>query len=112
MMLIDPMVERAEMVFTVKGIAKAPTDATPSDRLSGLLLTIAAVNAKLIMGGFAYKPSDGELIFRLGIPIASDNLRYEDFEPCLTPIVSNVERYASDLREIIEGTKTAQDVLG
>jgi hypothetical protein len=112
LMFIDPMVEREEMVFTVTDIAKAPTDATPSDRLSGLLLTIAAVNAELIMGGFAYKPSNGELIFRLGIPIASDDLRYEDFESCLTAIVSNVERYASDLRDIIEGTKTAQDVLG
>ena len=110
-LLIDPVVEKHGLTFIVKEIAKAPTDATPSDRLSGLLLTIAALNAQLVMGAFAYDPSDGELVFKLGIPVASDNLRYEDFEHCLNSIVITVDRHAPDLRGIIEGTKTAHDVI-
>ena len=110
-LIIDPMVEKDMLQFSVRDIATAPTDATPNDRLSALLLVISAINYKLIMGGFAYDPSDGEIVFKLGIPIASDDFRFEDFERCLSVITVAVDLYADNLRGVIEGTKTAQDVL-
>lgn len=108
---IDPIVEKHGLVFTVREIAKAPTDTTPSDRLSGLLLAMATINFRLVMGAFSYDPSDGELVFKLGIPVASDDLHYEDFEHCLNGIAVTIDVHAANLRGIIEGTKTAQDVI-
>lgn len=110
-LVIDPITEKQELMFTVKDIATAPLDATPADRLRDLLLTIAALDSRIIMGKFALDPGDGEVTFRLGIPIASDDLRYEDFERCLQAITATVDRYASELRGIIDGTRTALDVL-
>lgn len=111
-MIIDPIVEKGMLAFSVQRIASAPIDSTASDRLSALLLVIAAINYKLIMGGFAYDPTDGEVVFKLGIPIASDDLRFEDFERCLSVVTMAVDAHADDLRGIIDGTKTPQDVLG
>jgi hypothetical protein len=111
LVVIDPMVEKHALLFIVKEIATAPTDATPSDRLSGLLLATSAINSDLVMGAFCYSPSNGELVFKLGLPIVSDDLQYEDFERCMEAITATVDRYASGLREVIEGTKTAQDVI-
>jgi hypothetical protein len=110
-LVIDPMVEKNALRFQVKEVATAPMDATPSDRLSGLLLAIAGINHGLVMGAFTYRPSSGELGFDLGIPVDADNLRYEEFEHCLQAITVTVDRYGADLREIVEGTKTAQDVM-
>jgi hypothetical protein len=111
-LVIDPVLEHNGLVFTVDNIAHAPTDATPADRLSGLLLAMAVINARLIFGAFAFRPTSGELIFRMGIPVDSEDLRYEEFEHCLQAMTSGVDTYGSALREIIDGTKTAQEVIG
>jgi hypothetical protein len=111
-LMIDPMVEKHSLVFKVKEIASAPPDGTPSDRLSALLMAIAALNHRLILGGFALNPSDGELLYSLGIPVDSDDLRYEDFEHCLRAVQTTVDVHAANLRGLIEGTKSLQDVLG
>ncbi len=111
MLFIDPIVEKDYIYFKVNDIARAPTDATPSDRLRDLLVAISAINYKLILGCFAYDPSDGELVFKFAIPVASDDLRYEDFERCLRALTISVEGHTDDFRAIIDGTKTAQDVM-
>ncbi len=109
---IDPMVERDYLLFRVRNLAKAPTDATPGDRLRDLLLAIGVINYRIVMGAFAYDARDGELVFKFGIPVASNDLQYEDFEHCMKTLTTNVDRYADDLLGIIEGTKTSQDVIG
>jgi hypothetical protein len=112
LLMIDPMVERHGMVFKVKELASAPPDATPSDRLSALLMAIAALNGRLIMGAFALNPTDGELLFTLGVPIDSDDLKYEDFAHCLLAIQTTVDAHAAKLRGIIDGTVSLDEVLG
>lgn len=108
---IDPMVERGLLLFVVRGVVKAPPDSTAADRLEGLLLAMTTFNYKLIVGAWAYDPTDGEVVFKLGLPIRGGTLEYEDFELALTGIVAAVESQGEGLREILDGTKTAQDVL-
>ena len=108
---IDPMKEKATLAFSVEELAVAPTDATPVDRLSGLLLALSANNARLDLGAFVYDPGNGELAFRLGLPIDSDDLHYEDFAHCVRAVTTTVDRYVEPLRGIIDGTCSATDVI-
>jgi hypothetical protein len=111
-LIIDPMVEKDGLQFRVPGIVQAAPDETPADRLNGLLLAIAALNSQFVMGAFAYRPTTGEVLFQVGIPIVRDELAYEDFEHCMKVVTATVDRYAADLRAVVDGTKTAQEVIG
>ncbi len=110
-LIMDPMVEKGSLTFRAAQVLKAPPDETPAERLNGLLLTMLALNYKYILGGFAYDPRDGEVVFKLGIPVDSDDLEYEDFEHCLRVVIGAVEGDAPKLKAILEGTKTAQELV-
>lgn len=110
-LIIDPMVEKNALRFRVPGIVQAAPDETPADRLNALLLAIGALNSQFVMGAFGYSPKTGEVVFSVGVPVASDELHYEDFEHCLTLVTMMTDRYASELRAIVDGTKTAQEVI-
>lgn len=111
-LIINPVVEKDGLRFRVQQIATAPQDATPSDRLRGLLLAIGTINSKLILGAFAYDADDGELMFKLGVPIAGGEFSYDNFHRCLRSIEVTVGTYAAALQGIIDGTRTAGDVIG
>ena len=76
-----------------------------------VLLALSAINARLDLGAFVYDPGNGELAFRLGLPIDSDDLHYEDFAHCVRAVTTTVDRYVEPLRGIIDGTCSATDVI-
>jgi hypothetical protein len=108
---IDPMVEKGSLVFMVRHVAEAPPDSTAADRLQGLLLAMTTLNFKLIIGTWAFDPSDGEIILKAGLPIESGSFEYDDFQHVLMTLVSSTEVYGRQLREILAGAKTAQEVI-
>ena len=110
-MLIDPLVEKKCLTFRVAKILHAKPDSTPSDRLSGLLMTMSFLNYQLILGAWVYDPSDGEVAFKVGIPIDDDELSFETFEHCMRVLIAAVEVDADNLRAIVSGAKSAVDVL-
>ena len=109
-LLIDPMIEKHLLGFRAIQVAKAPADSTPADRLNGLLLAIAAFNYQLVVGGWAYDPRDGEVVYRLGVPL-NDGVEYEDFEECLNVVRTAVESQGPKLKKIIDGTATGQETV-
>ncbi len=110
-LIIDPIVQKGALLFRAGQVLKAPPDETPAERLNGLLLALAALNYTYILGGFAYDPGDGEVVFKLGIPVDSNDLAYEHFEHCMRVVGLAVESDGPKLKAIVEGTKTAQEVL-
>jgi hypothetical protein len=100
-MVIDPVIEKQTLVFQVTGIAKADPDTTPSDRLVSLLLKLLEENKVILTGAFAFGREDGEVILRWSIPIASDDLAYEDFERCIKTLTATAELNAVALRKLI-----------
>ena len=108
---IDPMVEKGSLLFRAREVAMAPLDSTASDRLNGLLLAMATMNYKMIIGSWGLDPTDGEVVFTVGMPIGSGDLDYDDFERALTVLVGSVEVQGRGLKEIIEGTKTAEQAI-
>lgn len=110
-LLIDPMVEKHALRFRVLDVASAPMDETPADGLLGLLLVMSHLNDRYVMGAFTYLPSTGEVSLQLGLPIDSDDLRYEDFEHCVRMLTKMTDERVADLRAIISGAKKAQDVI-
>lgn len=108
---IDPIVEKGMLLFKAHRVLEAPPDETPADRLNGLLLVLGALNYKHVMGGFAYDPRDGEVAFKLGMPVYSDDLEYEDFEHCLKAVIAAVEVDGPKLKAIVDGTKTPPEIL-
>lgn len=110
-MVIDPVVEKQCLTFSVPNVASAPPDGTASDRLSGLLTTMGYFNYALFLGSWGYDPRDGEVAFKLGIPIDDGKLSFEEFEHCLRVAIIAVEASGGSLRAIIDGSKTAIEVM-
>ena len=110
-MFIDPILEKNAVVFRVGAVASAPADSTASDRLNGLLLSMAALNYKLILGHWAYDPRDGEVVFKASIPIDGGELDYKQFEHCLLGVVAAVETDGRKLKGIVDGTIASDEVL-
>jgi hypothetical protein len=112
MLLIDPMEEKSALVFRVIGIAKAPLPGqTPADRLNDLLLAMAASNYSTILGGWAYDPRDGEVMFKFAIPVHGAAFEYEDFQHCMAVAQLTVETVGPVMKRILDGTMTAQEFL-
>jgi hypothetical protein len=101
MLVINPDADRHVLSFRVMGVVTALPDATQADRMSQLLMSIAETNNKLLIGGYALDPADGEVSFSLAIPIASDNLTFEDFEVCIHMIVAAVEAHQRHFEELL-----------
>jgi len=110
-LFIDPDVERRSLIFHAHNIAEAPPDSTPAERLSGVLIAMGALNYELVLGKWSYDPRDGEVVFRLGIPIDRGDLHYDDFEHVLRCVIAAVEGDGPKLKAIVDGTKTAQEVI-
>jgi hypothetical protein len=108
---IDPIVEKGAVVFQARKVAMAPPNSTSDDRLGELLLTMAALNYKLILGSWGMDPSDGEVVFRITLSVQSGQLEYEDFEHALSLLIGGVEATGPELNEILKGTKSAQEVI-
>lgn len=111
-LFIEPKVEKNLVGFMVPEVARAPMDETPSDRLRDLLLVMAMFNLPLELGAFAYHDDEGHVVFKFAIPVASNDLRSEDFKLCLEHVTGSIDAYAALLRQIIDGTVTAQDFVG
>jgi hypothetical protein len=111
MLAVDPMVEQQMLRFRVPEIMKAPLDQTPADRLTGLLLAIAALNYKIPLGAFAFDPHDGEVVLTYGLAINSNDLRYDDFQHVVLMLGFVLDAHAADLKAIAAGTKRAEDVI-
>jgi hypothetical protein len=112
MLLVDPIVERNLLRFRVSDFMKAPLDETPVDRLAGLLLAMTSFNYRIPIGAFAFDPRDGEVVLTCGIPINSNDLRYEDFEHVVGMLGVVMGQHAADLKAVAEGTKQAEDLIG
>lgn len=110
-MFIDPWVEKGTLKMTVRSVLKAPPDATAADHLNGLLLALSVLNYKMIIGSWGFDPSDGEVVFKVALPIDSGKLEYEDFQHVLLVVVMSVEAEGRALGAILDGTKTAQEVI-
>jgi hypothetical protein len=108
---IDPIAEKHVLTVRARSVVKAAPDSTPADRLSGLLLAIGAINYRLLVGDWGYDPRDGEVVFRVGIPLHADEIGYEDFELCLNVIVGAVEIDGPRLQSIVDGTAAASELL-
>lgn len=110
-LVVDPMIEKNAVLLSVRNVATAPPDSTPADRLNAMLLAMTGLNNQMIFGSWGFDPSDGEVVFRTAIPIASGDLAFEDFEHCLRTVTATVDRYAPELRSIVEGESTAAQIL-
>ncbi len=110
-LLIDPIIETSVLILRVPKILHAKPDSIASDRLSGLLMMMSYLNYELMLGNWIYDPSDGEVAFKLGIPIDDGDLSYENFDHCVRALVASVEVDASNLRAITDGSKSALEML-
>jgi hypothetical protein len=108
---IDPIVEKGVLVIQARDVFKAPPDSTAADRLNGLLLAMSALNYKMILGSWGFDPSDGEVIYRITLSIEGGNLEYSSFERAMRVLMSAVEIQGGGLKEILAGTKSAQEVI-
>jgi hypothetical protein len=112
-MIIDPVIEKEVVTFTAGTGVTAPPDETPADRISQLMLTLLDRNRQLVMGGYYFNATDGTVGFKVGLPLATDALSYEDFVRCIEAILHVVEADHDLLHGIVAGTggKTAPTTI-
>ncbi|UCF67980.1 MAG: YbjN domain-containing protein [Acidobacteriota bacterium] len=111
LLTIDPIIEKNVLVFKAGGVLKAPPNNTPADCLNGLLMALSGLNYMMILGKWCFDPRDGEVRFTLAIPIDEGRLAYSEFEHCLNVVVATVSTTASKLKEVVEGKKSAMELL-
>lgn len=110
-LLIDPILEQNVLLFRVPAITHAPPNSTPAEHLNGLLMAMAAINYRTLVGSWALDPSDGEVVYKAGLPIDAHNLSFEDFDHCLKAVAITVEQYAPKLRAIASGEATVAELF-
>ncbi|MDH7502734.1 MAG: YbjN domain-containing protein [Verrucomicrobiota bacterium] len=108
---IDPMVEMGCLSFRVPEVLKASAEDVPTKRIANLCFAIGYLNYRLLLGKFAYDPSDGEVRFSVDIPIEENTFTYEQFVHCLGAAVHSVEKYAPALRRLAEGEQTTDEFI-
>lgn len=108
---IDPMVELGCLSFRVPQILKALPDQLPNEWIGTLCFAIAYLNYRLLLGKFAFDPSDGEVRFSVDLPIEENSFTLEQFVHCLGAIVHSVEKYAPALRKFAQGEQTTKEFM-
>jgi hypothetical protein len=109
--VIDPMVEKNLVQFRALNVASAPPDATPADRLNDLLLALAGLNNKMLMGTWCFDRKDGEVELRICVPI-HDGLSFEAFEHCLVNVLApQMTVFGPRLKALIAGQTTVEAIL-
>jgi len=108
---IDPIVEKGLVVLQARRVIMAPPDSTATDTLNSLVFAMAGMNYKMLAGSWGFDPSDGEAVFKVCLFVKGASLEYEDFEQALNFLVAAVQIQGSGLKEILEGTKTARELI-
>ncbi|MCX8107201.1 MAG: YbjN domain-containing protein [Verrucomicrobiae bacterium] len=111
LLAIDPMVERGCLSFRVPKILQASPASVPSARIGELCCAMGYVNCRLLVGKFAFDPSDGEVRFSVDLPIEGNTLTYEQFVHCLGATIHAVESYAPALRKVAAGLQTIEEFI-
>jgi CHAT domain-containing protein/exonuclease VII small subunit len=84
---------------------------SPRERLSDLWLAMSYINYRIILGKFAYDPSDGEVRFSVDVPIDQNTFTYEQFTHTMRVAIETAERYAPILRRIVAGELSAEQFI-
>jgi WD40 repeat protein len=100
-----------QLQFRVGGLLHATLDDTPADRVHGLLLALAVLNYRIPVGALGYDPTDGEVALRYALPATGGEVRYEDFEQVLVVLQNVLAKHGGDLRSVVAGERTAQEIL-
>lgn len=103
--------EIGQVQFRVGSLLHATLDDTPADRIHGLLLALSVLNYRIPLGSLGYDPTDGEVALRYALPVTGGEVRYEDFEQVLVVLQNVLAKHAADLRAVVAGERTAQDIL-
>jgi hypothetical protein len=103
--------ELGQLQFRVAGLLHATLDDTPADRIHGLLLALSVLNYRIPLGSLGYDPTDGEVALRYALPVTGGEVRYEDFEQVLVVLQNILAKHAADLRAVVAGERTAQEIL-
>jgi WD40 repeat protein len=103
--------ELGQLEFRIGGLLHATLDDTPADRVHGLLLSLSVLNYRIPLGALGYDPTDGEVALRYAMPVTGGDVRYEDFEQVLVVLQNVLAKHAADLRAVVAGERTAQEIL-
>lgn len=105
-MSIDPIVEKHALVFQVFGIVLVDADTCPAERMQQLLVRLLSENKALLIGAFGFDADTNMVFLKQSIPIAAEELAYEDFEYCMRGLTMVTELKAPELRAIVESATT------
>lgn len=94
---VDPVVEQGLLIFSVPRLAFLPRGLSHETKLRALQ-EIAVRNRALPLGGYSFDPADGEVTFRLGVPMPrSDSLSFEQFALCMKVCTAAAEACGSSV---------------
>jgi hypothetical protein len=110
-MTVTRISEIGQVQFRVAGLLHATLDDTPADRIHGLLLALSVLNYRIPLGSLGYDPTDGEVALRYALPVTGGDVRYEDFEQVLVVLQNVLAKHGADLRAVVAGERTAQEIL-
>lgn len=109
-LFIEPRRDKNCLILHVR-ITKASPDTTPTNRLTDLLMVMAALNYRIIIGKWAYDPKDGEVAFRATMPIDSGQLDYAEFNHLLSAVIESAIGYAMKMSAIVQGSADVDQIL-
>jgi hypothetical protein len=75
----------------------------PEDRRTAVAELIARINYSLMLGGFALSLSDGDLHFRVTVPLADAELTQEQFDRLMGASLWTVQRYHKAVCRLLYG---------
>ena len=109
-LFIDPKHDKNSLVLHAR-ITEASPDTTPTNRLTDLLMVLAALNYRIIIGKWAYDPNDGEVAFRATMPIDGGRLDYAEFDHLLSAVLESVGGYATKVTAVVQGSANVDEIL-
>lgn len=108
-----PSKEDDELQFFVNLITIC--EKVPDECLEQLTIALATINTYVLTGAFAFDPVAKTLIYKLTFPMALDTPKdemYEKSDFSMGLALQMVDSYAYMLVEVVEGTRSAESVIG
>jgi len=107
-LIVNLQKERDALLFSAPGYLTVPEE---HDNKDEVLSAMMAINYQLLLGNFERDISDGEIRFRLAVPLEDNDFTYEQFQRCLFTLAYTIDKYYPIFQRMLWAGLTAEQAL-
>lgn len=93
--------------FIVRNLGPARNEERIREVCEGLL----EINSTLVLGSFSRDIDDGDILFRIGVPVLNGSLTFEQIDHCMQASIVSVDLNYPKIMKLIWSTQPVKEIL-